>query len=224
MRDLEKKEAAQLARLKEWQAKAAALVNRKLDDAAAHAIAALTTTLKKTPEGRPTVRKAAQSRSFAAAVSRLDELWAALTGPSVASLDGLVRDAREDLYRFCFTLWRPLIPPELLASGDPKPAVTKLVAARRLVLHGTELRQELQGPFDAAKRTLLATLAQAGQRSTPEHIETDLIDTWRRQTETAVTAAVNRALSDSEVRLNQLAGRDLVHPDFRDDEPPEYGP
>lgn len=219
MTELENKDDALAARCATWQAKALAVIERKLEDAEAHAVKALTDALKQTPDGRQTVRKARRSPSFQAAHARLDELWAALAGPSVSSLDGVIRDAREDLYRAAFALWKPLIPTPLLVQADPKPTQANATAARRIVLHGYELRQELSGPILAAQRKLLAALAQAGQRSTPNRIASDLVKTWRLQSQSAIAGAVSRVLSDSEVRLNVLAGRDLIHPDHLDPEP-----
>lgn len=212
--DLDRRERALEALLAKWTAPALALVRRKLADAEAHAVKALTDTLKRTPDGRATIRRAAQSPSYQAAQARLDELLDALAGPSRVSTDGLVRDAAEALYVAAWHAWKPWIPESLRAAEEPSKA--QRLAARKLVVHGYDPRAELAGHVEGAGRRLLAVLAQAGQRTTAEHVASDLVATWRRQTEAGLGQVVTRVLSDWQKAADTQAGRDLVHPDYHD--------
>ncbi len=204
-----------------WQSRASVLITRKLDDTEAHAFRALTQTLKRTEDGRATLRRAARSTSYTAAVSRLGELLDRLAGPTLTSRDGMLRDAREAFYLAALERHRPLIPLELLK--DRINESQGVAAARRIVIHGYELRAELAGPIDRASRNLLATLEQAAGRSTPDDIAEDLLLAWRRRAEGSITQSVNAAISDAEVRLDVIAGRDLVKPEYLDDEPVAVG-
>lgn len=221
--DLATLDAARVKLLLAWQRKAAGLITAKMDDAEAHANKALTDTLKTKPDGRPTLRHASRSPSYKAALARLDELLEKLAGPSRASLDGLVRDAREAFWRASFDRWKPVIPAELWRSTDPQTTNAEATEARRIVLHGLDVRDELQGPIGAAQRKLLAVLTQAGSRSTPERIADDLLSTWRKQAESAIVGVTGRALSDSEVRLDVLAGRAVVADRYLEAEPAAVG-
>ena len=212
--DLETREQVLEAGLAGWTARALALVRTKLADAEAHATKALTDTLRRTPDGRPTVRRATLSPSFQAAAARLDELLDALAGPSKYSTEGLVRDAVEELYRGAFESWKPWIPGSLRAAEEPTQA--QLLAARKLVVHGNELRAELGPPIVAAGRRLLAVLTMASQRTTAERVASDLVGTWRRHAESGLAVVVRRVMSDWQKAADTRAGRDLVHPDYHD--------
>jgi hypothetical protein len=218
---LDARERALEIHLAGWQHRAAALVARKLGDAEAHATKALTDTLKRHPDGRPTLRRAASSVSYQAATGRLTELLTGLAGPSRYSTVGLLRDACEDCYARAFEAWRPFIPESLWARPDGQPTAANLLSARTLVVHGYDLRAELAGPIAAASQRLLAVVAQAAARTTPEHVETDLVETWRRQSEAGLTTLVKRVLSDWQKAADTRAGRDLVHADYLDDTAPE---
>lgn len=221
MNDLDRREVALEALTRRWQDGVRPLIEDKLSAAEAHAVKALTDTLRTTPDGRPTVRKANQSPSYQAALGRLDELLWLLAGRSRASLDGRLRDAAEAFYRAAVEAWKPQIPEELWASPDAAPTLAGLKGARRLVVHGNDVYAELAPQIEQAGRRLLAVLAQAGQRSTPDHIATDLVETWRRQTQAGLTIVVNRILSDWQKATDTIAGRDLVHPDWHDASPLE---
>jgi hypothetical protein len=214
-RQLEAKSDAQLRLLAAWTADARKLIDSKVSDAKAHAVSALTDTLKWTPDGRRTIRKASRSPSYAAAVRRLSELWEALCGPSTASLDGLVRDAREAFYFDAFARWGPHVPDEFRVQvGSATLGGRK--AARGMVLHGIELRRELGAPIERARRTLLAAVTLAAGRSTPTRIQSEIVSTWARKGAGAIFAATRLALSDSLVACDSMALRDLVRPEFRD--------
>jgi hypothetical protein len=201
----------------EWAKSILSRVDAKLADSLAHAERAVTRTLKATSDGRPTARKASQSPSYAAAVSRLDELWVWLAGPSKDSLSGRLRDAREAFYKRAFELHRELVPTELHVSADPEPTFANIRLVRGALIHGFDLRRELEGPFSTAKRKLAAAVANAGQRSATVGDSSDILETWHRQSLAAIQTAVLRALSDSAEFADTEAGMDLIHPDYLED-------
>ncbi len=211
---LEAKADAQAATLVRWQRMAAVAVDRAVSAAHAHAVVALTDTLKRTPDGRATIRKARQSRSYAAAIADLDSLWDKLVGPSATSLDGLIRDARVEFWSEAFEAWGRLIPAEFLDAGFSG-ARTRARETRRLVLHGMELRTEIGAKVGDAKRTLLASLEQAARKSNPGRVATDILDGWRATATSALTRSASLALSDSQVAIDGIAMVDATSPVFR---------
>ena len=199
-----------------WEGKLLSVVGSKVADAHAHASKALTDTLKATPDGRPSLIQLNRSPSFKAALARLDELWTALAGPSVTSLGGAVRDARESLFRAACDLWFPLIPEEYRARHAAEPSLASCRAVRAAALHGYDPRQVLEGPIRAAQRGLKAALEQAGRRSAPGHVEDDLLRAWRGRAAAAIGQTVKTLLNDSVEHADTEAGRDLIHDDFLD--------
>lgn len=214
LRDLERKSKALEALRASWAAAILPVVEAKVDDAHAHAGKAITDTLKATEDGRATARKASRSPSFQAALNRLDELWTWLAGPSKDSLQGKIRDAREAFYRKGFELQRPLIPDDLWITADPRPTAEGIRLIRGALIHGYDLRRELEGAFTTAKRGLSAAVAVAGRREADGATKTDLLGAWKRTTLDALRLAVLRALSDSVEFADVEAGVDLIHPEF----------
>lgn len=210
------KAEAQALTLALWQKMAATAVAKGVAAAHAHAVVALTDTLKRTPDGRATIRKARQSRSFAAAIADLDDTWGRLAGYSTTAINGLVRDARSDFYSESFNQWVDLIPVEFLNEKLPEGSVARrLTEMRRLVLHGMELRVEIGAKVGDAKRTLLAALEQAARKSNPGHVATDILDGWRESSTSAITRSALVALSDSQVAIDGIAMVDVTKPEFR---------
>jgi hypothetical protein len=195
-----------------WGLRVARQVGRKVADAKAHAALAVTDALRREPDGRATIRKADQSPSFRAALARLDELLEGLCGPSRASRRGILRAAREDFYRASWKLYRPETPIGVRVDRRD-PAEADLVAARTLVLHGMDLRDELKGEFDSAARSLRATVVKAGRRDAPARAAEDLLDAWERTARLAIERRCNLALGDALVAITAMAARDLVRPE-----------
>lgn len=193
------------------------LVRTKVEDARAHAGKVLTQRLKDTPDGRPTARVAAQNRSLAAAQARLDELLTRLCGPSVTSLEGKLRDARERLYRLAFTLHTPLIPEEVRIAPSPEPTQANLKVVRGFPLHGLDLRDEVGGAVASAGRTLRAAVHRAGGADTPAAQADDLFDGWEQSTIRSLMQVVSTVVGDAAVWCDGRAMRDLVHPEFREE-------
>ena len=202
--------------LQSWTDKALALIKAKVQDARAHASKAVTESLKQTPDGRPTARKARRSPSSQAAAKRLDELLDALAGPSVSGLNqGLIRDAREALYREAFDRWKVDIPEGLRRSLE-SPTLAAIAAARGLILHGYDLRSELSTTFDAQKTRLAAATVLAGSRGATSTTKVDLLGHWELAATNEISRVVALALGDSAVALDRIAGRDLVRPELLD--------
>lgn len=212
--DLAKKSDALESLRREWSRAIVPTVESKLEDAHAHAERAVTQALKATADGRPTARKANRSTSFQAAIARLDELLEWLAGASANSLRGRVRDAREAFYRRAFALHKPLIPKSLYISLEPEPTFANLRLIRGALIHGVDLRKELEGPFSTAKRQLTAAVALAGQRAASRADSSEILETWHKQAVGSIRTAVLRAISDSVEFADTEAGTDLIHPDY----------
>ncbi|MDE2100490.1 MAG: hypothetical protein KGL39_24815 [Patescibacteria group bacterium] len=213
---LESLDARFLARLKPWQDRAVKLVSSVVDDAAAHAHHAITETLRKTPDGKPTSARLRKSRSYQAALDRLDGLLTALAGPSVHSAKGLVRNARASFYRDSFLYWRSRYDRDLWVSPDPRPTKRGINRIRGALIQSADLRSTLSGPIESAKRSLGPAVTSAASQTTTKRQGKDTIDTWRSQAKSAITAAVLGALSDSDQRAHTLAALDVLAPDHLD--------
>jgi hypothetical protein len=205
-------------------AEALARIGAKVDDAAAHARNALTATLRATPDGRATIRRANRNPSFLAALARLDELLTELAGPSASSTEGTLRDGREALYTRAFSGWAPKVPEAIRTAGGPDqlPTAAELRAARTLVLHGYDLRREIGGPIADAKRRLSSAVVLAGSRGADDRSADDLIAAWARATKAKLGQVVSLSIGDAAVALEVQAGRDLVRPEFLDESPLEW--
>lgn len=211
---LEAKAKVQAATLDRWQRMASTAVAKAVDAAHAHAVVALTDTLKRTADGRATIRKARQSPSYQAALSRLDELWERLVGPAITSNLGLIRDARDAFYGEAFAGWQRTLPLEFVVDPDKAKARSES-EIRGLVLHGMELRTEIGAKIGDAKRSLLATLERAARKSHPDAVATDLLDGWKATAKSALTRSAVVALSDSQVAIDGIAALDVCKPEFR---------
>lgn len=217
--DLARFEADQARSLRPWLKEALELIDAKVADAHAHAAKAVTDTLRRTPDGRTTLRQAARSRSTLAACNRLDELWDSMCGPTSASKGGLIRDARGAFYVESFERWKPFIPEGLWASPDPGPTRAAMDVARTAPVHGYDVRTEFAVPIDRAKRSLRAAIARCGHSSTPDRVAVDIFDGWVERSRQSLFRTARSALSDGQKLVETMAGRDLVHPDYLDDEP-----
>lgn len=200
-----------------WAERLLALVDRALDDAHAHATRAVTETLRRTPDGRATIRRANRNPSYQAALGRLGELWTRLAGPSTASLRGQVRDAREAFYRLAFRLHTPHIPESVRVAPDPLPTARNVDLVRGAAVHGYDPRKELEKPIADAARQLSAAVALAGSRDADGPQGADQLRAWHDRSRRAIGQAVLSLLSDSVEFANTEAMADLVHPDYRAD-------
>jgi hypothetical protein len=216
---LDAKAAARDALVRHWDGRVLARIQRGLDDAEAHARAAVTLALKAEPEGRATARRARRSRFTRAALARLGELGDALTGPSLNSLDGLIRDGWQAALEQAFDRWVLILPGESVRPV-PWPTAAELRAMRRHTIDGLELRQEIGAPIERIARQLLAAIAQAGSRATPESAGLDGIGAWRRRSEGVLWSACDLALRHGAAFADAAAGYLVLLPELRAGEPP----
>ena len=198
-----------------WTRMVGKIVNEAIDRAHAHANLALTETLKATPDGRRTLRRASHNRSFVAALADIDDLLVALTGPTKTSLAGKLRDVRAVLYRAAFIGWVRTFPEPYTVGRNTPPSQARINLARGLVLHGMDLRTEIAGSIDRAKRDLLATIEVAARRESRARNSADLLKAWRDRAVNAITSTCKTAIGDSLVALESLAGVDAVKPQYR---------
>jgi hypothetical protein len=205
-------EAAEAKALRRAVAEARGFVRDKVADAKAHALAALTESLKRTPEGRATAAKVKRSRSFAAAVSRLDELASILVT--------LGEDLRVETYRASWSHWRRVIPDDFLrrTSGEGPPQA-RLNRCRTALVHGFTLSSFLAGPIRKAKQSLPPALTVAGNRATASRDAGELLKAWASRTEKAITAAAISALVDGQTLADRMAGRDVIDPRYLEPDP-----
>jgi len=216
---LDRKAERQAREVERWSRDAQRMIDRKVDDAEAHAVKALTTTLKTTDEGRATIRKVTQSRSYQAAVDRLWELHQSLAGKSIDSLSGLIHDAREEFLAQSFAAWAGSIDPESIrASTEPTQAESKGI--RRTALHGQTLYEEIGWRVENVIRHLSAAVAQAGNRDFGSRESILIIESWSIRAKRAIGSTVRLALSDSAVLADTAAQWLLIKPELRDDDPP----
>lgn len=203
-----------LARLKPWQERVSARVTKSVEDAAAHAHRSITETLRRTPDGRPSAARLRRSPSYLAALDRLDGLLTTLAGPSVHSLKGMIRNARDGFYRDSFAYWLTVYDPELWVSSDPKPTKRGINAIRGALIQSADLRTTLAGPIEAAKRSLAPSVVSASNRESTRTQAKDSIDLWAAQSRSAILTASLRALSDADQRAHTLAALNTLAPKF----------
>jgi hypothetical protein len=202
-RDAERIAAQMDARMRPWVAKAVTLIRGN----------AITETLRNTPDGRATARKATNSPSYVAATKRLHELADALAGPSKTSLEGLIRDARADFYREAFKLWTPIIP-ENLRNPKATPTQKGEDAARGAIILGRDPRLDLVGLADDSERSLFAAVNLAGRKSANDRLVKDLLDTWRDRVAQRFVNQVAMMLSDSDTSIHYVVGRLMIKPEL----------
>lgn len=195
------------------------LIRAKVADALAHAEKALTETLKAAPDGRASLVVIRRSRSYGAAIARLDEITDGLAGTSTKATQGFIRDFRERSFVSSFEAWAKVIPPEF-HRDPPKPTAAERAAVRAIVLHGYDLRDELRLAVNAEAARLGAALAQAGTRGLGDATATAILKLWSTQAASRLTSTASLAINDSAVRADTAAGYYIIHPDYRDDGDP----
>ena len=195
-------------RLLPWHQKLVALVSGKLHDAAAHAQNAVTEVLRSTPDGRASAAVVRRSRSYQAALARLDELWAALGGPSVVSLQGLVQDCTAAAYRDSCDYWRDEIPPEYRVGGS-MPTAAHETYVRGLLWYGQPIRAALEPHFKRAGHALASSVHAAGSQADPDSRS---LKVWESRQRARLIRAGGLAISDANQRADLQAMRDMTDP------------
>jgi hypothetical protein len=210
----EERDAVRLEAIAPWAKRAQARIESRVADARAHAESAVTKAAIGAEDGRETWRLLARQRSATAAKSRLEELSDWLTGSSRLSLSGLIQDARAKLYRSAFDHMRPLIPPEVLDDAA-SPNGSGERAARGLILHAKSPLQEIAPVFLAATQSLQSTINACASDTVSPKQRNGMLDSWEKRTADAINQKVAEMLSDSDVAICNLVGRQLLREEFR---------
>ena len=207
-------DAPHLEKLKPWITKANALIDSKIEDVRAHAERSLTRGVIDAPEGRSTWRMLKRQTSAKAAQRRLDALLEHLVGGSDQSFSGFVQDARAKFYEQSFQHWKNQIPKSVL---DPKavPKSSGELKARGLVIFGLSPRQELAPVFLTASNSLKTAMNAAAITGTTEKQQDVIFDTWEANTQKSLKRKIEGMLSDSQIAIISLVGREMVKSEFR---------
>lgn len=206
-------EAVRVASVRAWSARCDKRIADRLADARAHAWNALTQRVVSAGDGRATWRAATLTRGWKAALARLDELADALAGPGKASLAGLIRDARAGFYRDSFDLLAGSVPPEI-AAANQSPTKAGEAEARGLVIHGLDLRTEIEAFVAETTRALQAVVTAAGGRDESDAAARIALAGWEGRSRDRLSKRVAAVLSDSEVAIFNLVGRSMIDPKY----------
>lgn len=182
-----------------WEARILTTVEQRLVDAQAHAARALAE--------RSAGRTKGAREALALALDRVDSIRIELAGDSDESLTGLIRDAREDLYREAFTLHREVFPVEYRVA-DPTPTRPNIELVRAAMIHGYDPFTELERPILETRRHLSITAGTVTMNNLA-------LSTWHKQSLSALTHVVRTLLNDSTEYADGEARRDLTAPEFR---------
>jgi hypothetical protein len=209
-------DAPHLARLTPWVIKANAKIASSIEDARAHAEKSLTRGVINAAEGRSTWRMLKSQGSAKASQNRLNDLLDFLAGSGVSSLDGLIQDARAKFYREAFDHWHSQ-PEPFKSAFDPqaKPKASGELKARGLILWGLSPRQELASVFLSASNGLKAATNAAAIPGTKDSMIDSLFDGWQDKTTKSIQKKVALELSNSQVAILNMVGRDMVKGEFK---------
>jgi len=196
-------------RLLPWHRAAVKLVSGLLADARAHAVKAVTESLKATPDGRASAAVVRRNPSFLAALARLDELWAAIGGPTVNSITGLVQDCAEACYRDAIPFWRRGVPEEFLRKGE-LPTQAQAAYVRGLLWFGLPIRMAFAPALARARHDLAAAIGAAGSTVG----DPTALRTWETQQRTRLIQYLGLALNDADQRADSQAMRDVIDPKY----------
>lgn len=208
-------EARQRKRMEPWARQLVKLVFAKLDDARSHAENAVTDTLRNTPDGRATAGRVRQSRSFLAALSRLDELWAAIGGASVQSTSGMIHDAADAFYVDSRDLWWNQIPEKFRATRR-EPTIQQRDYARGLLWFGLPVRSGLEQSIGSARNGLLVAAGQAGASGSTRREGVSTLKAWELRHRSALIKRAGLALNDANQRSDLQAMRDTIDPMYQE--------
>ncbi|MBU6429012.1 MAG: hypothetical protein KGR26_08380 [Cyanobacteria bacterium REEB65] len=213
--DLDKMEAALAQRLLPWIAKASKRIIASVKDAEAHAVKALTDSVRDEQDGQRTARRFQRGPSYQAAINRLGSLQAALIGPSSDSTEGLIRDARAAFYADSVRLWTPHVEPEYRITLEPAPTAAGERLMRTAIVHGYDLSREVGPSIETAKRNLFVAMNRASRRGSSADDGVKLIGLWAQQTRDQLIRKVSQVLSDSDKAVHEATGWLLIKPEYR---------
>ncbi|WP_165251166.1 hypothetical protein [Paludisphaera soli] len=197
-------------RIAPWIRRASEVVGAKIDDARAHAQKAVTDSAKAARDGRATAILVRRSRSYLAAVARLEELLTLLAGPRSTSNAGLIRDAWEASYRDSTAIWRDRLDSSLWRSSDPQPTREGVATARSQFLQGYELHDWIDHPVRRAIADLGRAINLAAATAADESARLDPLDAWESTKRHALTQSVIGAIGDGDQRSHTLAAVDVM--------------
>ena len=207
-------DAPHVAKLLPWIQKADAAIDSRIEDVRAHAERSLTRGVVDAAEGRSTWRMLRGQSSAKAAQKRLSGLMECLVGATDASLAGMIQSARSKFYRDAFPHWKDQIPEEVIDSkASPKSGGE--LRARGLVLFGMTARQELAPVFLSASNGLKTAMNAAATPNTNEKQLDAIFGGWEMKTKNAIKRKVKGMLSDSQIAIIAMVGRDMVKAEFR---------
>jgi hypothetical protein len=200
-----------------WAARATVPIAAKVADAKAHALTGINRSLVDTPDGRATFLRVARNRSLEAAIARLNELLTLLAGPSTRSLDGLISDAWEAIYRDCRSYWEKTLPPDLL--HDRFPSSDQIRAARGLIINGYDARTALARVIDPARRMLRPLLVAQASRVQRMGDRRGSLKAWEISTVKSIALATSNAILTGSFMLDRMASRDVINPELLHPDP-----
>jgi hypothetical protein len=187
-------------------------VSQGIEDSSAHSFRSLTQVIRDTTEGRPTIAAVRQSKSYVAAMNRLNELHIALLK--------IATNARVELYDTAYRGWWAIVPADTRRwSGTDNPTDSGRTAFRNSILHGLTLSDTLWTPIRNAGERLEQALVIAGSEATPEGQAEDLVSVWEQRSEDAIQTAVQIAIEDSMHRALYVAGRDVFRAELLEPDP-----
>lgn len=202
---LRRKDQDLAAELRLWSRQIRSRIGRSLDDAEAHAVSAITRSVRLAPAGRPTIAEVRQTRGVTAAEARLNEL---LNG-----LENLIGQSREAAYRIAAPGWVGSLDPAWQRRGAGQISQAAIDRARSLVVGGMVVRRDLQGSIERARSDLERTLVTAGTPAGPSAPSPDeLVTQWATQARRAIEVAALGILEDGFNAIDRLAGRDVIDP------------
>lgn len=149
------------------------------------------------------------------AAARLRELHEHLAGESAESLRGVIRDAREALYRKAAALHFPTIPAEYRGRDTPEPTEPQRASFRALIAHGYDPYSYLANTFKAAEAKLIALSRSPAVAQHPA----PTLTAWADEVDRNLRTAVRTLLVDSAEQADVIAGRELLNPELVDDSP-----
>ena len=209
--DVQDKIKAQDKLVAEWAAKARARIDKGIKDAHAHATTALTETLRRTADGRPTLARLRKSPSYQAAVSRLIE-----TGDALVSI---VKDARWEFYLRERERWADLLPEEWRRWPDGH-SEGKIGRIQNAAIHGETVRQSVAVPITDASRSLQTALTVAASRSLMSNNAAAMVlKTWRDRAANTLGNRMQIILRSGMTFADKLAGRDAMKPELLEPDP-----
>lgn len=209
-------DAPHIAKLLPWITKANAAIDSKIEDVRAHAERSLTRSVIDAAEGRSTWRMLKGQASAKAAQKRLSGLLEYLVGNTEASLSGLIQTARSRFYRDSFTHWHSQSEPFKSAfDPDAKPVASGELQARGVIFWGLSPRKELEPLFLTVSNTLKTSMNAAATPGTSEKQQDAIFGGWEQKAKKRIKHEVEGLLSNSQIAIITMVGRDMVKAEFR---------